>query len=146
VTAAAWPTDHLIDVERRLERLWQTFRAGGDRVEMDDEVEAILFAVDDALTRAADAAGRLTPPASMESFTTLVERVGWLRDDLRRGIATADVIGDIGGYAARIEEAVEEIAAAWERAEWAAGRPRMTGQEAVADIAERLSWARPFGR
>jgi hypothetical protein len=42
-------------------------------------------------------------------------------------------------YAARLEAAIEEIGAVWEQAEWAAGRPRMTLYQAIADIAERLS-------
>jgi len=108
---------------------------------MNEEREAILFAVKDALTRAGDAARQLTPPADLETFTTLTERVAYLAADLRQGIATADLIG-AGSYATRIEEAIEETAVAWEQAEWDAGRPRLTHDQAVADISERLSWDR----
>jgi hypothetical protein len=131
-----WPTDHLLDVYRRLERLWHTLTGVGDWAEMNEERAAILFAVSDGLARAADSAGQLTPPADMAAFTTLAQRVGCLRDDLVDGVAVADLIGS-GSYAARIEESIEETAAAWETAEWASGRPRITHDQAVADITER---------
>ncbi len=142
-----WPTDHLVDAERRLARLWRAFDRRDDEeewVEGDDEREAILYGVADALHRARDAAAALIPEAPMGSFHRLAQLVGYLRDDLHLGIAVNDVIGGSASYATRIEEAVEQTAAAWEEAEWKAGRPKMNREQAVGDVAERLSWDKPL--
>jgi hypothetical protein len=42
-------------------------------------------------------------------------------------------------YAARIEKAIEATADPWERAEWDAGPPKMTREQHVADLADRLT-------
>lgn len=50
------------------------------------------------------------------------------------------VAADLRGSLSRLTGLVEQASVAAERLERHAGRPAMTGDEAIADIAERLSW------
>jgi hypothetical protein len=143
MSGRTWPTDDLIDAERRLARLWNTIPDDDDElVELTEQREAILFAVGDALTRARAAADQLNPMPDLKSLDKLVQLVGWVRDDLSRGVARLDLLGGQSGYAAQIEQAMENTWAEWEAVERQNGRPPLTKEEATADVAERLSWDR----
>jgi hypothetical protein len=139
-----WPTDHLIDAERRLARLWNTLPDHDDDepIELTDQREAILFAVADALDRARTTARQLSPQPDLAPLDKVVQLVGWVKDDLSRGAWLDDLRGYPGGYAGQIEEAIEKTWASWEVTERQAGRPPLTHEEAVADVAERLTWDR----
>lgn len=56
------------------------------------------------------------------------------------------VINDTRDYARQALADVETAAIAAEQLERAAGRPPMTEQQAVADIADRLTWGREDAR
>ena len=144
-----WPSDHLTDAERRLARLWRTMADvdEGEWVEMTDERDALLYSIDDALARATTAAttGPVAPaPAAvLDGLADFVARVGYLRADLVQGVAIEDMTGSFGNVAGRLEDAAEALAGHLEVAEQAAGRPPLSEDQAVADIAERLHWGRP---
>lgn len=146
MTDEMWPTDHLTDAERRLARLWNTIPDDdGELVELTEERAAILFAVEDALNKAQLATGHLDPKAPLAPLLRLRDLVGWVKTDLQKGLLQADLIGTPGSYAAQIEEAIEALWAAWEPVERQNGRPPLTHNEAVADVADRLSWDQPLG-
>lgn len=143
-----WPSDHLTDAERRLARLWHTMRTedGAEWVELTAERDAIVFAVEDALTRASAAARALNPPpgaAVNDGLARFVTSIRYLRADLVQGVHVDDMTGQPSSSDAYLENAAEELAVLLEDAERRAGRPPLTHAEAVADITERLQWDRP---
>lgn len=112
---------------------------------MTDERDAILFAVEEALTRATAAASALDPPAGgavEDGLARFMKDVGYLRANLVQGVHVGDMTGQPFSSAADLEAEAEALAGLLEVAERRAGRPPLTQAEAVADIAERLRWGR----
>jgi hypothetical protein len=145
IRASAWPSDHLVEVEQCLVELWLTIDEDEDElVQMTDERDAILTAAHAAIAQALMATTGLMSPAPVavfEGLAQLKKNLGYLRANLDQGVAVEDLIGPYGSDR-YLEEDLEALGELLEVVERDAGRPPLTEDQALADIAKRLSWER----
>jgi len=156
-----WPTDLLNRAERRLADLaadlddWDdrsgSAATGGYRL-LVDVVAGHARQVQAHLAAAADAAARL---GDVPDLAGLVRTAGHLVDDIdgeRAELARPDLnlededgawlVAETRGYLHTLQTGIEAAGGKLEPLEWAAGQPKLSHAEAVADIADRLTWGR----
>ncbi len=159
--AQVWPTDLLDRAERQLAELaadlddWDnrsgSAARGGHRL-LVDAVAGHARQVKTHVAAAADAAARL---GDVPDLARLVRTAGHLVDDIDGEVAElarpdldvededgAWLVAETRDYLGPLQTGIEAAVGQLEPLEHAAGRPPLTHAEALADIADRLTWGR----